>query len=158
MKRNINLVELSRDHHHGLLLGWKVKQGLKNQTDLEEIKKYIVHFNEKALKPHFNEEETQLLIYLDPENDLRKRTENEHEEIIALAKQLHLSSAANADNMLTFADLLERHIRFEERELFPYMENSLSQKDLEEIGEKIAAIHEPYIEDYSNEFWVKKNK
>lgn len=158
MKRNVNLVELSRDHHHGLLLGWKVKQGLKNQTSLEEIQKYIVHFVEIALKPHFQEEETQLLVFLNPENDFRKRTEKEHEEILALAEQLTLSNLLTEDGILKFADFLEKHIRFEERELFPYMENNLSEKELEEIGTKIAAIHKPYVENYSNEFWINKDK
>ena len=35
LKRNPNLVPLSREHHYGLLFCWKLKQGLANGTDPE---------------------------------------------------------------------------------------------------------------------------
>lgn len=31
MKRNENIVLLSRDHHFGLLCAWKIRQGLKKK-------------------------------------------------------------------------------------------------------------------------------
>ena len=35
LKRHAGLVELSRDHHHGLLLSWKIRQGLKKEIEPE---------------------------------------------------------------------------------------------------------------------------
>lgn len=35
MKRNENLVPLSRDHHFGLLCCWKIRQGIKKEVSQE---------------------------------------------------------------------------------------------------------------------------
>lgn len=154
MKRNKNLIELSRDHHHGLLLGWKIKQGFKRKVALSEIAEYIVHFAEEALFPHFDEEENQVLIYLDKEDDLRKQVIEEHAEIRELIKQISVNRLTDTSAFLGLADKLEAHIRFEERILFPHMENTLSEEQLDEIGLLIGDIHTPYIEKYHNDFWT----
>ncbi len=60
IKRNENMVPLSRDHHFGLLFCWKIRQGLKAKIDLERIRKYILHFWKSHLEQHFKEEETLL--------------------------------------------------------------------------------------------------
>lgn len=41
MKRHAALVQLSRDHHYGLLLCWKLKEGLKKEIEVERMSKYI---------------------------------------------------------------------------------------------------------------------
>lgn len=153
MKRNKNLVELSKDHHHGLLLGWKIKQGLKLDVSLEEMINYIRHFATGALFPHFDEEENQLLPFIDAEDPFRKRTLKEHQQLKELIASL--SGSSTQETLLGLAAQLEAHIRFEERELFPYMETWLSEEQLEEIGKLITEIHQPYIESYPNEFWKR---
>lgn len=153
MKRNKNLVELSKDHHHGLLLGWKIKQGLKLGVSLEEMINYIRHFAAEALFPHFDEEENQLLPFIDAEDPFRTRTLEEHQQLKELIASL--SGSSTEETLLDLAAQLEAHIRFEERELFPYMETLLSEEQLEEIGKLITDIHQPYIENYPNEFWKR---
>ncbi len=154
MKRNENLIELSRDHHHDLLLGWKIKTGLKRNVPVDEIANYIVHFARQSLFPHFEEEENKVLIYLEKANPFYQRTIREHSEIRQLINQLSIKSLTDASLLTNFADTLEAHIRFEERELFPYIENVLSMLQLEQMGKEIAELHQPYIETYSNEFWT----
>ena len=154
MKRNKNLIELSRDHHHGLLLGWKIKQGFKRKVDLSEIADYIIHFANEALFSHFDEEENQVLIYLSKEDSFRKQVIAEHAEIKDLIKQISLNPLADTSAFLKLAEKLEAHIRFEERALFPHLENTLSEDQLEEIGSLITEVHKPYIETYANEFWA----
>lgn len=151
MKRNINLIELSRDHHHGLLLGWKIKQGIKNNVDNGEISSYIKHFAKQALEPHFKQEEEDVLIYLSDEDSLKKQVLEEHQEIFDLVAQLSVNSTI--ENLIVIAEKLEKHIRFEERLLFPHLENNLTEDKLKKIGVAIAENHQPYIEDYKNEFW-----
>lgn len=153
MKRNKNLVELSKDHHHGLLLGWKIKQGLKLKVSLQEMIDYIRHFAAGALYPHFEEEENQLLPFISAEDPYRKRTIQEHLQLKQLIASL--SDTSTEGNLLTLAAELESHIRFEERELFPYIETLLSDDELDQIGELIADLHQPYIESYANEFWTR---
>ena len=156
MKRNVNLIELSRDHHFGLLLGWKVKQGLNHQVETQEIASYCIYFADNALLPHFEQEEQHLLGFLEEGDRMRERTLSEHEEIREAITKIR--NGSNDSSTLTgLASLIESHIRFEERELFPYMENSLNPNQLEEIGRLIEHSHETYLENYPNEFWIKTN-
>jgi hemerythrin-like domain-containing protein len=153
MKRNTNLLELSRDHHHGLLLGWKVRQGLKLKVDNRIIADYVQYFASEALEEHFKEEEDVLLKYL-PDNDAFKtRTLKEHYEILNRVEILNSSDNVTPESLLGIADLLDLHIRFEEREFFPYLEQSLSADELSEVGLAINEIHKPFIDSFSNEFW-----
>lgn len=155
MKRNKNLVELSKDHHHGLLLGWKIRQGLKAGVALEEIANYIKHFTREALFPHFDEEESQLLPFIDERDSYRVRTIEEHRQLREILNALADTQNHNEEYLLKLAAVLEAHIRFEERELFPYMEMLLSEDELEALGKLITDMHQPYTENYPNEFWVR---
>lgn len=42
-----------------------------------------------------------------------------------------------ADLLTEIAGLLERHIRFEEREMFPRIENLLPEESLRELGDAL---------------------
>lgn len=154
MKRNQNLIELSRDHHQGLLLGWKIKQGFKHRVPLDEIKQYIIYFAKKALFPHFDEEENQVLVYLRPDNEYYQRTLAEHREIRESIAEIEEIEVLTDALFLNLADKIHAHIRYEERELFPYLETTLSGEQLNEIGQLISSVHQPYIENYPHDFWT----
>lgn len=154
MKRNKNLIELSRDHHQGLLLGWKIKQGFKKDIPVNEITEYAIYFANEALFTHFDEEENQILIFLKEDDALRRRTIVEHAEIREIIRLIANPETATRTLLLELAEKLEAHIRFEERELFPYIEKILPEQQLEEIGRLIAEVHHPYIESYPNVFWT----
>ncbi|MGV3706289.1 MAG: hemerythrin domain-containing protein [Arcticibacter sp.] len=155
MKRNKNLVELSKDHHHGLLLGWKIKQGLKSGVPLSELTSYVKYFASAALFPHFDEEENQLLPFLDAQDSYRIRTIQEHLQLKQMIGELSGSEPTDEALLLAFTGALDAHIRFEERELFPYMEKLLDDEQLEEAGKLLAEQHQPYVESYPNEFWSR---
>lgn len=150
MKRNINLQELSRDHHHGLLLGWKIRKGLQTEVPESSIADYVRFFWDRALAPHFSEEEELILRFLSDNDEFKQRTLLEHQAVQDRVKNLNTK-----DDLLGLATLLDNHIRFEERELFPYLESLLTENQLEKIGESIATSHHPYTENYPNEFWKK---
>ena len=61
IKRSIALQPLSREHHHGLLLCWKIRTGLKKGIDIDRIKKYSDWFFKNSLLTHFNIEEELIL-------------------------------------------------------------------------------------------------
>jgi len=153
MKRDVNLQPLSRDHHHGLLLGWKIRQGLKLMTDPELITDYVHYFSVKALFPHFREEEDFVLIFLDDNDSYKQRTLQEHADIRGAIKKLTGNEGQVTGLLLELAELLESHIRFEERELFPYMQEKLTAAQLEEMGRLINDDHQPFVEDFQPEFW-----
>jgi hemerythrin-like domain-containing protein len=153
MKRDKNLQELSRDHHHGLLLGWKIRQGLKNDADTALMAEYVKYFSEQALIPHFEEEESQVLIYLPQEDSMKQRTLREHQEILSLIADLSGSQKIKPEILVEISDKLDKHIRFEERELFPYLEQNLDNRSLNEIGCAIEQTHQPFIDTFPDEFW-----
>jgi hemerythrin superfamily protein len=155
MKRDKNLQSLSRDHHHGLLLGWKIKQGLKYSVSPELIAEYIHYFSKAALFPHFEEEEKQILVFLKDDNEYKVRTLNDHRTIAKLIDSLEANPPEPAA-FLKIAEILDDHIRFEERELFPYLQDELTSEQLDEIGVAIDRIHQPFVDTFHSEFWIAR--
>ena len=149
MKRNENIVPLSKDHHFGLLCSWKVRQGLKKETEVSRIRNYILYFWKQHLKQHFREEEEILFLYLEDEYTIR--IQKEHREIEDIISAMSFSE--NTDLISDFADLLEQHIRFEERDWFPHLEEKLDSSALEKIGSELHQIHNEEKDDYEDEFW-----
>ncbi|WP_353145401.1 hemerythrin domain-containing protein [Chryseobacterium sp.] len=149
MKRNQNIILLSRDHHFGLLCSWKIRQGLKKEIETGRIKKYILHFWQNHLEEHFREEEQILCAYL--EDEYTERIRSEHAQIKVLASQIEHSEDTRL--LSDFADLLEQHIRFEERNWFPHLEEKLNHAVLDRIGKELDHIHPEKKEVYADEFW-----
>ncbi len=132
LKRHSFIVEFSKDHHYGLLLVWKIRQGLQKNIEPARMVNYVNFSSEEELLPHFEEEEKYLLPLLAETDDLRKRVEAEHAQLRKL-----LSACAN-DKVAPLNDLandLEAHIRFEERIFFPHLEKNIDfdNIDLKEI-------------------------
>ncbi len=57
------------------------------------------------------------------------------------------------DELARLADLVDAHVRYEERILFPHLEQNLTELQLENIGLKIS--DEPLKDLYEDEFWVR---
>jgi hemerythrin-like domain-containing protein len=68
---------------------------------------------------------------------------------------LSLGNDASPANFDSFADILYRHIRFEERQLFQWAEENLSKDQLEEIYKELEA-HPLCGADWKDEFWLRK--
>lgn len=151
IRRNKNIVSLSHDHHDGLLFCWKIRQGLKNQTDAERILAYVRYFWQNHLQPHFREEETLLFILSD--DPLIARARGEHHQISVLIDSILNGPSAETHRLLpVLADAVDNHIRFEERELFPYLEKQLPETKLETIGKQLN--ENPHLPDsWPDEYW-----
>lgn len=133
IKRNRYLVSFSKDHHFGLLLVWKIRQGLSNAVSTERISNYLLFFFIEDLQRHFKEEEQLLFCKLSSDDVLRKQAETEHQKIYQLVDAIRQSPAG--ENLLKqFADILESHIRFEERTFFNHLQNEIQTEELEEIS------------------------
>ena len=149
MKRNENIVLLSRDHHFGLLHVWKIKQGLSRGIAPERIAAYIAFHWQHNQQAHFLEEEQYLFPYI--KNELIDQALREHEQIRQLIAQC---SIAPTEALLTqYMELLTAHIRYEERVLFPYMEQNLSDETLAELGRNLSAEHHTEVEESPDAFW-----
>jgi hemerythrin-like domain-containing protein len=152
IKRSKELVPLSKEHHEGLLFGWKIKQGLRNGTPHQTISAFIQWFWETDLQEHFRKEEQVLAVHLPADNALVQRMMEEHMELEA---QIRLCAMVQDEELfLQLADGLHGHIRFEERVLFPFAEENISPAAMQVIHEQLLLAHPR--RKWDNEFWVRK--
>lgn len=149
MRRNPNLVPLSRDHHYGLLCSWKIKEGIKKRIPADRIKNYVNYFWHHHLSSHFEIEDK---VLPEVQNEmLQIQMEKEHKEISKLINSINQS--ASIQLLQDFALALQKHIRFEERVVFPNYELHLSENELNEIGYQLNEIHVKGEDLYTDEFW-----
>ncbi len=154
IKRSEYIAALSRDHHAGLLFCWKIKEGLRKNVPLSKILNYINFFWDGHLKEHFREEE--VLLFNRPDDELSRRGKSEHLMIEERICYLNHNGSETADAYLTFAELLTKHIRFEERTLFPHLEATLPLSVLKQVGNFLSSEHPAtFIDNYPDEFWSK---
>jgi hemerythrin-like domain-containing protein len=152
LKRHPALVELSKDHHFGLLLSWKIRKADELKITSDRVAAYIVYFFESDLDTHFREEEELLFNRLAKEDSMRLRAESEHSRLRNLNGQIKQS--AEKKLIKEFSELLEKHIRFEERELFPHIQQSFSDETLQQIVEESKRFHKPEMAPWRDAFWM----
>ncbi|WP_036228177.1 hypothetical protein [Marinobacterium jannaschii] len=120
MKRSEALQPLSRDHHQALVFSKRLLQIYsRDQVAAEAYWREWRQIAGKDMLRHFSEEEQRFLKLLRQENanDLEQRLLSEHTQLRALMAQDQVDAA------IVFADLLKQHVRFEERELFGWIES-----------------------------------
>lgn len=152
IKRSPALTPLSHDHHEGLLLAWKIKQGVKYEAEPERIARYCQWFWEHHLNTHFREEEQLLTLVLPRKHPLMAQMFAEHQTIKFLLQQ-----AGQDPTYLTlqqFGSALNDHIRFEERILFPEIEKTASPDQLQQIAQGLNNEDECPI--WQDRFWTRK--
>lgn len=153
IKRNPALVEFSKDHHFGLLLVWKIRQGERMGIAPIRISNYVICTFDQDLAFHFADEEKYLFINLSPNDSLRLRAEEDHTKLRALIVQVK-RNPYDRTRVRDFADLLEVHIRFEERELFNRLQSLLPEEKLLKLLNEIPARPHLHDTDWSDLFWV----
>lgn len=148
LKRHASLKPLSRQHHHGLLLSWKIRRGLANNVETERIKRYADWFYENHLKPHFRLEEKYLFPILGEENDLVKKALREHRRL----RRLFGNHEEHMKNLSRIEEELESHIRFEERQLFGEIQKKGTEAELRLLDE----VHndENFEDNMEDPFWA----
>ncbi|WP_369764920.1 hemerythrin domain-containing protein [Flavobacterium sp. WC2429] len=147
LKRNEFLKSLSREHHHGLLLCWKIRTGLKKNIQPERIKGYTDWFWETHLKPHFEIEEKYIFPILDNENALILKALAEHRRL----NRLFESTTEHLKNLSLIEEELESHIRFEERILFNEIQNIATTEQLQRLKQYHSDV--PFVDDLTDPFW-----
>jgi iron-sulfur cluster repair protein YtfE (RIC family) len=146
--RHPSLIPLSHDHHHGLALALRCRKqalgqlkpmgamGLRLRAD------EFIEFFAKHLTPHFRAEEEILFPLMRaevPETALLiDSLLRDHESFRQATPQLRLDMGLSK-LIFDLGDLLERHIRSEERELFPLFEERVESGKALTAGEQIKA-------------------
>lgn len=146
-KRHIALQPLSREHHHGLLLSWKIRAGFNKNIEPKRIKAYADWFFETHLIPHFEMEEAHVFTILNENDELIKRALTDHR----LLKRLFTKETDDAKALSKIEEALDKHIRFEERVLFPEIQKVATEEQFAYI-EKIYQ-EDDFIDKLDDEFW-----
>ncbi len=153
IKRNEALKSLSREHHHGLLLCWKIRQGIKMQVEPKRIKSYTDWFKNKYLYPHFEAEEKFVFPVLGDENPFIKKALAEHRRL----KRLFNQQSEILKALSLIEEELEKHIRFEERVVFNEVQQAATPGQFEEIEKKHHGI--AFSDDtWEDKFWIIKRE
>ena len=147
IKREEYLKALSREHHHSLLLCWKIKTGFTKGVSITRMKLYIDWFFKNHLQPHFELEEKYIFPILGNENVLIKQAIEEHKII----SRLFCDTSHIETSIKQIQEDLEKHVRFEERVLFDEIQKVASSENMEEIIK--LHTNEKFIENTTDVFW-----
>ena len=142
MKRHPHLQPLSDDHHGALVLARRIARAAKQDPErpaLTQTWEDLQRRFARELEPHFRVEEDRLFPQLEAsgESALAGRARADHKRLRELAR-----SEPNPIVAAQFAELLQRHVRFEERELFPRAERLLPLSALEDAGRAALAARQ----------------
>ncbi len=149
VKRHLSLQPFSREHHQGLLLCWKIRQGFKKSVAAERIKHYTDWFWKEHLLAHFKAEELSIFPILPVENSLVQQALTEHRRL----QQLFEDTADIVRSLQSIAKELDEHIRFEERVLFNEIQQVATPEQLQTLENH--HHHNPeFFEDWPDPFWV----
>jgi hypothetical protein len=141
MKSHESLIPLSRDHHGALILARLIQKGAPAYNglpmDIAGKMAYAVKFYEQELISHFLLEENGLIGKIKGINKkidvLSDEILYEHKELRLLFELLSVSEKPEEHlDILGYA--LEKHIRKEEREWFPLIQEHCSETLLAEVA------------------------
>lgn len=136
MKRSPHLQPLSHHHHEGLVVVRQLQKGLEDHADPEAMREYAVSVWDEHLRDHCELEEIHLLPELRRLQAHRYawRLLFDHEQISGLVERLRTPHASCRTTLSVLVEVMRHHIRFEERELFPFLERQLDEVKLERIA------------------------
>lgn len=146
MKRDMRLVRLSREHTHALLLAQRIRKTLPSGSadDVAALYSALIAFWSAGLLPHFGAESECLLgrlvrhIPRDDEHILRLQRDHFDIEATVTAMRDATDLEARKAAMLDFAARMQTHVRWEEEDLFPTAETTLTDRELDLLGEDLA--------------------
>ena len=148
IKRHVALQPLSRDHHQGLLLCWKIRKGFAADIEPNRIRKYATWFYENHLLQHFQTEEQVLFPILGDKNELIKKALAEHRRL----KRLFEDETDIVKSLHLIEEELEQHIRFEERVLFNEIQKVATPDQLKQM--ETVHADEAFCENANDQFWL----
>lgn len=140
MRRHEVLIPFSREHHHGLLLAQLMKMGAPPYRGMPESPadkiRYAKAKAEHLLKPHFLREEKVLFPFLaEKAPAIMKAYGSLYQEHRLIIDLLGGMNPEEPDEYLMddFGQLLDAHIRKEERGLFQEAQQELKEEDWEQL-------------------------
>jgi hemerythrin-like domain-containing protein len=146
MWRDPSLHPLSHQHQHGLALSVLIDRGLKADTSektADGLANKVAATWEVELQGHFRVEEEVLFPAVQPllgSSGIVADLVEQHRQMEALIRKIGESSGGARIELLTeFGQLLSKHIRTEERQLFEEIQARLSKEQMASLGAQIDA-------------------
>jgi hemerythrin-like domain-containing protein len=143
MKRAEALAELSRDHHHGLVVAQRLRRA--DADGAANARATFLAFWTDEGSAHFRVEEDVLLPAMarhHPADDPAiVRVLVEHVDLRRRAADLQASGNVPLEELHALGERLSAHIRHEERVLFPMVEATFDDDELSDLGEALARAH-----------------
>lgn len=140
MKRSEALTPLSHQHHQGLFVSLKLKRATTETA--AEARTAFLEFFEREGARHFQVEEELLLPafarYGEFDHPAVARVLTEHVDLRRRGQDLALGREEHLEELRELGERLERHIRHEERVLFPMIEETIPAEELERLGAAVA--------------------
>jgi iron-sulfur cluster repair protein YtfE (RIC family) len=140
MKRGNALRALSHQHHQGLFAALQLMRA--GRETAVEARQVFLDFYEQEGSRHFRAEEELLLPafarHTGADDPAIVRVLTEHVDIRRRREELHASADPDPAELRDLGERLESHIRFEERVLFPMIEQALPVDELERLGAAFA--------------------
>ncbi len=137
MKRHPALAPLSRDHHHALVIAQRLRRAGEDDA-AGAVRAFLEHW-QKEERLHFRLEEEVLLpalaAYADADHPAVVRTLLDHVRIRAAVDRL--GATAQLEQVHELGAWLAAHVRLEENELFPLIEQTLPEPALVALGERL---------------------
>jgi len=141
MQRHPSLIPISHEHHRALAQALFLRRAAEADAEAREaaVLEYLA-FVGAELVPHMGREEANvfpLVLGDDEGREVVARLVAEHERLIELSHRLALeqeTAATRPETLREIGELLNEHVRLEERVLLPLAERLMSDEDLEAIG------------------------
>jgi hemerythrin superfamily protein len=121
----------------------------KREEHLKQVAEEFVHFWEKTGKFHFREEEEVLLpayathVSLDHDQDVIKMLADHaliRAKISALSVLLRNGESFETQ-LVELGTILQNHVRLEEDVIFPRLEKTLTESELQQVGGLLTRLH-----------------
>ena len=154
IKRNQELVVLSQEHHHALVFCTRLKKA--HLTDVKTLQLFVDDFWSTNTATHFDNEEKWLLPEME-NNEIKNQFIAEHQQIRALVSQIKNATDEVVEVAVELAQVLNNHVRFEERILFPYLKKKIPADKMAEIGIALSEV-KITCQKFTPEFWKIEKK
>lgn len=146
MQRDARLAVLSREHHHALVMALRIQRELPGSSDAEARKLYtdLLQFWAAAIQPHHLVEADAFLERIAHRGDagLQRagRLQRDHRELDGLVDAARAAMTADERRaaLSSFGQVLREHVRWEEQDLFEWVQETLPAEDLDAIGAYLA--------------------
>jgi hemerythrin-like domain-containing protein len=159
MKRHPALIPLSRDHHDGLVQAVRLRRAAADgeaSARLAAAREFVEFFRNEE-RVHLRDEEEELfpllLRHVQSQPAPLREARVQHVQLEGFARKLHIAVTAGSVDRETLdaaGELLDAHIRLEERQLFPLIEQLVPDHELRRLGlasrDVTCAVRHPHHE------------